>query len=107
MGKTATEATLQAELWTQRLVEEYKRHLSMAAGSKRDKATQALRDAALGHPEYPLHAEYDHNSDMYRYMMEMKIAEQERKMEILSKEVQHTMFPRIAADFAYKLRDKT
>jgi hypothetical protein len=41
------------ELWSQELVEQLKENLIFGGRPKRSKAAQMLRDAALGHPEYP------------------------------------------------------
>lgn len=42
------------ELWSQELIETMKQQVwDLAVKTRRSKGTQLLRDAALGHPEYP------------------------------------------------------
>lgn len=59
-NKTATEIKMamehskfQAELWSQAIIDQYKKTLEMMGRPKRSAGAQMLRDAALGHPEYP------------------------------------------------------
>lgn len=70
-NKTATEIMLLAEqtqrqagLWSDELMKQYKSSLEMMLRPKRSAGAQMLRDAALGHPEYPEDEKWPENWPM-------------------------------------------
>ena len=53
LSMAQTTAEFIPELWSQALVDKLKIEMQMNGGTHRTKGDQLLRDAALGHPEYP------------------------------------------------------
>lgn len=74
-----TSAEFIPELWSQHLIDLMKENLVMAGRPKRDKASQMLRDAALGRPEYPEKAAYDKCFTEFKHMTatEMRMRNEE------------------------------
>lgn len=55
------------ELWSDEVLNNYKKGIFDAMLPKRSKGAQLLRDAALGHPEYPKHITATEVTIRYQY----------------------------------------
>lgn len=56
-----------AELWSDKIIEDYKQVMAEHMRPKRSKAAQMLRDAALGHPEFPKKKAYKAFNDFPKH----------------------------------------
>lgn len=83
-----TNTAFNPEVWSTSIMEEYRRHINDQLKPKRSKAAQMLRDAALGHPEYPEKSEFDLRGDRYAMTAtELVMRQQQAEMEL--KRIQH------------------
>lgn len=53
MATPTTTGMFNPEVWSAAIIDEFKKHMDEVLRPKRSVAVQQLRDAALGHPEYP------------------------------------------------------
>lgn len=86
-----TSTAFNPEIWSAEMMEEMKRQMGVPTRPKRTKGAQLLRDAALGHPEYPEKAEYDRHQAMTA--TELVMRQQQAEMEL--KRIQHQIEPSI------------